>query len=203
MFTGIVEEIGTITQCEKRYPVQRLTIEGSRTVAGSAIGDSMSVDGVCLTIVEVKDNVCVVDVQEETLLRTTIGQYRVGTRVNLERALTPSTRMGGHYVQGHVDGLAIVRVWRQVGADWVLRIAVEDTALHRYIVPKGFIAINGISLTVASCDETYAVHVIPHTRKMTTLHTLRVGMHVNVEVDILAKYVESCMRASGVYDINR
>lgn len=194
MFTGIVEEIGQVVRCEKAYPVTQLTVKCNKCLEESAVGDSISVDGMCLTVVELQKDTFTVDVQQETRERTVVESYVPGTYVNLERALTPTTRMGGHYVQGHVDTTGIVRVWRREGADWVLRVAPRDTDIMRYVVSKGFITLNGISLTVTDCSDTFSAHIIPHTRDTTTLQYLRADQAMNIEVDVLAKYVESCIK---------
>jgi riboflavin synthase len=193
MFTGIVEEVGRITALTRRHPAARLTIAAERVCGDMQVGDSMAIDGVCLTVVEHSSSGFAVDVQQETLQRTTIGAYKPGGHVNLERAVQPHTRMGGHYVQGHVDGLGSITAWRQEGADWVLRLRVPGE-LQRYIVEKGFICVNGMSLTVVERGPQVAVHVVPHTRAVTALQYVVVGERVNIEVDVFAKYVESLMR---------
>ena len=193
MFTGIVEEIGTIAAFTRAFPVARLTIRASQVITDCKIGDSIAIDGVCLTVVASDAAGFSVEIQDETVQRTRVARYQPGQQVNLERALTPHSLMGGHYVQGHVDAVGTVRAWHQEGPDWVLRVAVP-AALSKYIVEKGFIAINGISLTVTDCRRDVAVHVIPHTRTMTTLAHTRVGDLVNIEVDVLAKYVESLLK---------
>ena len=148
MFTGIVEEVGVVERLVASDPAARLAIRAGRVTEGVAIGDSIAVDGVCLTVVGATGTVLQFDVQGETMKRAICGQYRAGTHVNLERALTPTSRMGGHYVQGHVDGTGVVQAWRREGADWVLRLRIPAPLL-RYVVEKGFAAVNGISLTVA------------------------------------------------------
>jgi len=193
MFTGIVEEIGTVAALTRGRPAARLSVHATDVTQAMRIGDSIAVDGICLTIVSFNPHGFAVEVQEETLARTRCARYRPGTRINLERALTPQSRMGGHYVQGHVDDVGTVRTWRQEGADWVLRVTVPP-ALRRYVVPKGFIALNGISLTVTECGAELGVHVIPHTRQVTTLADTRVGDPMNIEVDVIAKYVESLLQ---------
>ena len=191
MFTGIIEEIGVIESLSRRQPAARLKIKAARVLEGTRIGDSISVDGVCLTVTAMAAGSFSVDVQEETAQRTRFALYRAGMRVNLERALTPASRMGGHYVQGHVDATGTVRAWRQEGNDWVLRVRLP-AEVARYVVEKGFIALNGISLTVAARRSGECVmHIIPHTRAATTLADLRPGERVNIEVDVIAKYVES------------
>jgi len=193
MFTGIIEEIGVVSRFERKYPAACLTITAVLVIGDIKIGDSIAVDGVCLTVVSFDERSFSVDVQEESIQRSIFASYRSGSKVNLERAVTPATRLGGHYVQGHVDGVASVTSWHQEGNDWVLRITVTQQ-LQRYIVEKGFIAINGISLTVAGIHGGCAIHVIPLTREITTLQYLTVGSRVNIEVDIIAKYVESLVK---------
>jgi riboflavin synthase len=193
MFTGIVEEIGTVATLTHGHPAARLTVNATLVTQAMQIGDSIAVDGICLTIVAFDSRGFTVEVQAETLARTRCSQYRPGTRINLERALTPHSRMGGHYVQGHVDDVGVVRSWRREGADWVLRVSMPP-ALQRYVVIKGFVALNGISLTVTKCGAEIEVHVIPHTRQATTLADMRAGDLMNIEVDVIAKYVESLLK---------
>ncbi|MCX7847396.1 MAG: riboflavin synthase [bacterium] len=193
MFTGIVEEIGRVRAFMRGAPAARLRVEAARVLEGTRVGDSVAVDGVCLTVVALHSDGFEVDVQEETLRRTTLGEYIPGRYVNLERAVTPTSRMGGHYVQGHIDDVGVVTAWRPQGNDWVLRVRVP-VRLRRYIVEKGFLAVNGISLTVAGCQSDITFHIIPHTRAVTTLQYMRVGERVNLEVDVLAKYVEALVR---------
>jgi riboflavin synthase len=193
MFTGIIEEVGQVTAFTRRQPAGRLCIAAATVCTDMHVGDSIAVDGTCLTVVAHSDTGFEVDVQEETQRRTAMADYRQGTHVNLERALQPHSRMGGHYVQGHVDAVGTVRSWRQEGADWVVRVQVP-AELQRYIVAKGFICINGISLTVVDLTPQVSVHVVPHTRSMTTLQHITVGARVNIEVDVFAKYIEALMR---------
>ena len=190
MFTGIIEEVGEVSCVERAYPVTRLTVTAPLMCSDCGIGDSIAVDGACLTVISHDASAFTVEMQEETVARTIAGGYRAGSRVNCERAVTPVTRLGGHYVQGHIDTTGHVRVWRRDGADWVLRVAPRDHGIMAYVVEKGFIAVNGISLTVTSCGEDIATHIIPHTREVTTLSVMRVGDEVNLEVDVLAKYIE-------------
>jgi riboflavin synthase len=193
MFTGIIEEIGVVSRFERRHPAARLSVSASLVTQDMHIGDSIAVDGVCLTVISFESQSFTVEVQEETIDRTIFSSCRPGLQVNLERAVTPSTRLGGHYVQGHVDGIATVTSWHQEGNDWVLRCNVPQD-LRKYVVEKGFITVNGISLTVAGTHGGCAIHVIPHTRAVTTLQYLTVGARVNIEVDIIAKYVESLLK---------
>lgn len=193
MFTGLVEEVGRVAEVRRGGEAMRVRVQARRVCEGTRVGDSIAVDGICLTVVELTDDGFEVDVQEETVRRTTMGRCTPGQRVNLERALTPMSRMGGHYVQGHVDGVGVITAWHPEGRDWVLRVRVP-AELRRYIVEKGFLAVNGISLTVAACQPDIAFHIIPHTREITTLRYARAGDLVNVEVDVLAKYVEALVR---------
>lgn len=186
MFTGIVEELGSI----REVSLHRLVVTASKALEGAAVGDSISVNGACLTIVDLASDYFSVDLSEETLIRTNIGSLKGGDSVNLERALTPESRMGGHIVQGHVDGVGKVVELTGSSGSQVLRVAAPPE-LSRYIVEKGFIAIDGISLTVtAVADPTFSVAVIPYTAEQTVLRDRAVGDLVNLEIDIIAKYVE-------------
>jgi len=193
MFTGIVEEVGRIERIASSGMVRRVVVRATTVLEGTKIGDSISIDGACLTVVALCPGSFSVDVQQETLRRTVLGRYRPGSRVNLERALTPSSRMGGHYVQGHVDGMGTVVSWRQERGDWVLRVRIP-VSLKKYVVEKGFVAVNGVSLTAASCRGSVAFHLIPHTRGTTALQYLCPGDPVNIEVDVMAKYAESLLQ---------
>lgn len=191
MFTGIVEEAGRVQAVEARAEGRRLRIEAAQVLEDLRQGDSVSVSGVCLTAVDIDGSGFWVDVSRETLERTTLGEARAGTPVNLERAMPASGRLGGHIVQGHVDGTGVVRVMEERGGgDWWLEVeAPQEVA--RYLVYKGSVAVDGISLTVARVEgPVFAVAVIPHTWAHTTLKEARPGARVNLEVDILAKYVE-------------
>lgn len=191
MFTGIVEEAGRVQAVEARAEGRRLRIEAAQVLEDLRQGDSVSVSGVCLTAVEIDGSGFWVDVSRETLERTTLGEARAGTPVNLERAMPASGRLGGHIVQGHVDGTGVVRVMEERGGgDWWLEVeAPQEVA--RYLVYKGSVAVDGISLTVARVEgPVFAVAVIPHTWAHTTLRDARPGVCVNLEIDILAKYVE-------------
>lgn len=186
MFTGIVEEIGTV---ERAAP--RLRVRCARTLQGLAVDQSVNVQGVCLTVVARDDTAFECDVVEETRGRTTLAALAPDARVNLERAATPASALGGHFVQGHVDGTT--RLLAREGER--LRFVLEP-AWSSYVVEQGFIAIDGVSLTVASRgDHEFAIALIPHTASVTTLGALREGASVNVEVDILAKYVERLLSA--------
>jgi riboflavin synthase len=181
MYTGIVEEMGTVASLDG----PRLRIEADLVTSDAAIGDSLAVDGTCLTVVVLGDGWWEADVTDETFARTTLGRLAVGDRVNLERPVRASDRLGGHVVQGHVDGVGTV-----VAAAPDLRITVP-AELRRYVVHKGSITIDGISLTVAAVhDDGLSVALIPHTIAVTTIGTRRPGDGVNLEVDVTAKHVE-------------
>ncbi|HEY0080900.1 MAG TPA: riboflavin synthase [Pyrinomonadaceae bacterium] len=190
MFTGIIEELGRVRALEQRGEGVRLTVEARRVTEGTAEGDSVAVNGVCLTALDVRADSFAADGSRETLQRSTLGALRTGSVVNLERAVTPSTRLGGHIVQGHVDGRGRFLGAEEHGGSWTIRIAYPKE-LARYLVFKGSVAVEGISLTVAALFEDYfEVAVIPKTWKVTNLSTLRPGDSVNLEADIIAKYVE-------------
>lgn len=194
MFTGIVEELGEITGRDVLADAARLTIRGPVVTADAGHGDSIAVNGVCLTVAELlTDGQFTADVMAESLNRSNLGELRVGSRVNLERAAAVNSRLGGHIVQGHVDGTGQV-VSRTPSEHWeVVRIEVPDT-VARYIVEKGSITVDGISLTVSALGgeprDWFEVSLIPTTRELTTLGTAPVGTQVNLEVDVIAKYVE-------------
>jgi riboflavin synthase len=195
MFTGIVEERGRVASLERREPGARLAV-ACRTVASDARpGDSVAVNGVCLTVVERAPERLAFDVAPETLARTTLGRVAAGDQLNLERPLTLASRLGGHLVQGHVDAVGAVRSVESNGVGTRMRVAVPPS-LRGYIVEKGSIAVDGVSLTVAAADdEGFDVALVPHTLAVTTLGDRRPGDGVNLEADVLAKYVEGMMRS--------
>jgi riboflavin synthase len=190
MFTGIVEELGDVVAVEQLADAARLTVRGPEVSADARHGDSIAVNGVCLTVVTTADGTFTADVMRETLQRTGLGALRPGDPVNLERPLTLSARLGGHLVQGHVDGTGTV-LQRTPGEHWeVVRVALP-TELARYVVPKGSIAVDGVSLTVVEAGpDWFTVSLIPTTLALTTLGRAAPGTTVNLEVDVLAKYVE-------------
>jgi riboflavin synthase len=190
MFTGIVEELGHVVALEPGEASARLTVAGPLVTSDAAHGASIAVNGVCLTVVEHGDGQFTVDVMAETLDRSSLGGLAVGDRVNLERAMSAASRFGGHIVQGHVDGTAEI-VSRTPGDRWeVVRLTLPDP-LSRYVVEKGSITVDGVSLTVSALDDTtFSVSLIPTTLALTTLGHKGVGDTVNLEVDVLAKYVE-------------
>ncbi|MCT1443984.1 riboflavin synthase [Corynebacterium sanguinis] len=190
MFTGLVEEVGEVVALTKLDDAVRIAVRAPLVTADARHGDSIAVDGVCLTVVDNADGVFSADVMQETLDRSRFGSYVAGSRVNLERALAAGARMGGHIVQGHVDGVAQV-VSRTPSENWeVVRITLP-AGLARYVVEKGSITVNGTSLTVSAIGEDYfEVSLIPTTLSDTTAGSLATGEDVNIEVDIVAKYVE-------------
>lgn len=190
MFTGIVEERGTVGSVTPQRDAARITIRGRRVLDGTRPGDSIAVNGVCLTVVDLLDDAFTADVMAETLRRTSLADAAPGTPVNLERAARMDSRIGGHLVQGHVDGLATITSI-EPSENWTtMRFALPD-GLARYVVEKGSIAVDGVSLTVVDVDDSsFSVSLIPTTLAETILGTRRVGDHVNIEVDAMAKYVE-------------
>lgn len=195
MFTGIVEELGTVAALTPLGDSARFSIRGGTVTADARHGDSIAVNGVCLTVVEVDDDVFTADVMRESLDRSSLGALRVGDPVNLERAATLSTRMGGHLVQGHVDGVGRI-TGREPGEHWETVRFSLPAVLSRYVVEKGSITVDGISLTVSEVSaEHFAVGLIPTTLKLTTLGAKSVGDPVNLEVDVIAKYVEKLLGA--------
>ncbi|GAB3075158.1 riboflavin synthase [Corynebacterium aquatimens] len=190
MFTGLVEEVGSVEKLERLDNAVRLTVRGPKVTSDAQTGDSIAVDGVCLTVVECSDGVFSADVMQETLDRSRLGSYEIGSQVNLERALAAGARLGGHIVQGHVDGVGVLLA-RESTTHWdVLRFFLPKD-LSRYVVEKGSIAVNGTSLTVSAVGEDFfEVSLIPTTLAETTFGELSDGEPVNLEVDVVAKYVE-------------
>jgi riboflavin synthase len=195
VFTGIVEEVGTLVVREDQSDAAVLQIQAQRVLDGVALGDSIAVNGVCLTVTRVDGDVWSTDVMAETLSRSSLGTVTAGAPVNLERAVTPQTRLGGHMMQGHVDGVGAI-VGRIPGEHWeVVRIALPAD-LARYVVEKGSIAVDGVSLTVSAVSAAddpepwFEVSLIPTTLRETTLGARAPGEPVNLEVDVIAKYVE-------------
>ena len=194
MFTGLVEEIGVVEELEQLDDAVRIAVRAPKVTEDAAPGDSIAVDGVCLTVVDNVDGTFTADVMRETLDRSRLGTYEAGAKVNLERALAAGQRMGGNIVQGHVDGVAEV-VSRTPSEHWdVVRFTLPKQ-LERYVVEKGSIAVNGTSLTVSAVGEGYfEVSLIPTTLRETTAGALAPGDPVNLEVDIVAKYVEKMVQ---------
>lgn len=192
MFTGIVEELGTVESIEEQADAMRLTVRGPVVVADARPGDSIAVDGCCLTVTAHDAETFTADVMKETLDKTALGALRPGSRVNLERAATLQTRMGGHLVQGHVDAVGDV-AGRSPSEHWEVVEITLPPDLAPYLVPKGSITVDGVSLTVVGVDDergSFTVSLIPETLERTTLGRKSTGEPVNLEVDVVAKYVE-------------
>jgi riboflavin synthase len=196
MFTGLIEELGKVRSVEQRGEGARVVVEASIVTAGTLEGDSIAVNGVCLTAIDVRAGSFSADGSRETLQRSTLGRLRAGSVVNLERAVTPQTRLGGHIVQGHVDGRGRFLSAEEHGGSWTVRVAYPPE-MARYMVFKGSIAVEGISLTVAGLtSEYFEIAVIPKTWAATNLSRLRASDEVNLEADIIAKYVERMLALS-------
>ena len=194
MFTGLVEEIGVVEEMQQLDDAIRIAVRAPKVTEDATPGDSIAVDGVCLTVVDNANGTFTADVMRETLDRSRLGTYQTGSEVNLERALAAGQRMGGHIVQGHVDGVAEV-VSRTPSEHWEVVRFTLPRQLSRYVVEKGSIAVNGTSLTVSAVGEGYfEVSLIPTTLRETTAGTLAPGDPVNLEVDIVAKYVEKMVQ---------
>ncbi len=193
MFTGIVEETGHVVEATPT----RIVIRAHAVLEGTRIGDSIAVNGACLTVVQLRDDTFAVDVTPETLRRTNLGDVAPGSVVNLERAAALGDRIGGHMVQGHVEATGSVVAKEPEGESVMVRFnAPRD--IMRYVVPKGFIAVDGISLTVVQCDSSsFTVSVIPYTLAHTVLGNRRVGDRVNLESDVIARYVERLLQGAG------
>ena len=201
MFTGLVEEVGRITQITKNGDSMRLSIKAQSVLKDMEIGDSIAVNGICLTVTEHSGSIFAVDVMPETVYRTGLKRVFVGSGVNLERAMAANGRFGGHIVSGHIDGVARLVAKRELD-NAVYFTFKYPSILQRYLVAKGSITIDGISLTIADLkpavangEAEFTVSIIPHTLRVTNLGERKVGDLVNIEVDILAKYVESILGA--------
>jgi riboflavin synthase len=191
MFTGVVEEVGEVRAISRG----RLNIEAFEVTKGTKRGDSISVNGACLTVIAISDRSFDVEVMPETVRRTNLSRLNYGDKVNLERALPADGRFGGHFVQGHVDDVGKVMSMKPEEGAYIARISVP-AHLIRYIVSKGFIAVDGVSLTVTECDDFFfSVSLVDFTRKHSTLGIIRPGDAVNLEVDIIAKYVEKLQKS--------
>ena len=193
MFTGLVEEAGEIVSVKRGKKSTELTVRAATVHRGLRKGASLAVNGACLTTVRKRGALLGFDVLEETLRVTNLQYVRAGDVVNLERPMRADARLGGHVVLGHVDGVGVVRRWEQVGKDWVLEVNVPKP-LMRYLIYKGSVAVDGISLTVADVGRGWIrIWIIPHTRDVTNLRQRRAGDHVNLEADVLGKYVEQLL----------
>lgn len=193
MFTGIIEELGKIQTLEKRGDGAKILVSAEIVTKDTNEGDSIAVNGVCLTALEITANSFSADVSQETLNRSTLGSLNLGSVVNLERAVTPSTRLGGHIVQGHVDARGKFLSATQSGDFWTVRVSYPKE-IGQYLVYKGSISVEGISLTIANLtDDYFEIAVIPKTWQLTNLSSLKQGNAVNLEADVIAKYVERIM----------
>ncbi len=194
MFTGLIEELGTIADVGSLADGRRIRVAASVVTSDLKNGDSIAVNGVCLTALDVHRSGFFADISPETLSRTTLGKLGAGARVNLERSVTPNTRLGGHIVQGHVDGCGEFLAAEANGDFWTVTVGFPRD-LGRYFVHKGSVAVDGISLTIAELNETnFQIAVIPKTWEMTDLSTLKQSDSVNLEVDVIAKYVERMLQ---------
>ena len=190
MFTGIIEELGRVRSIEPRGENAYIMIEARIVTEGTNHGDSIAVNGVCLTALDIHDDSFAADVSRETLHRSTLGNLKPGASVNLERSVTPATRLGGHIVQGHVDARGQFVSVEDHGESWTVRISFAPE-IARYLVFKGSVAVEGISLTIANlADDYFEVAIIPKTWEVTNLSHLKPGDNVNLEVDVIGKYVE-------------
>lgn len=197
MFTGIIEGLGTVKLLSRAAGGMRMGVEADFPMEKIRVGDSVAVSGTCLTVVDFQKNIFEVDIAPETLSKTTLGQTKVGDRVNLERALSLGDRLGGHLVSGHIDGVGVVEAKRPVANATIFVFGVPE-ALSRYIIQKGSIAVDGISLTVNVCNRTsFEVSIIPHTAEITTMGFKKVGDPVNIETDMIGKYVERLTQHFG------
>jgi riboflavin synthase len=199
VFTGIVEEIGTVRTVARKGDVTRLDLAARLTLEGSEVGASVAVSGVCLTVVERGPDGLVFEMGPETLARTSLGTLRAGSSVNLERPLRFGGALGGHLVLGHVDGTGTVEAVSRVESTARVRIAFHDRGLAPLLIPQGSVAVDGVSLTVALLDDAaFEVMLIPHTLAVTTLGQLSTGQPVNVETDVIGKYVQRSLVVRGV-----
>ncbi len=197
MFTGIVEELGKVVSLERSGAGGRIAVHARKVLEGTAPGDSILVNGACLTVSGISAAQVEMDLLGETLSRTNLGSLRPGDTVNLERALTPESRLGGHFVVGHVDGTGTITRFERAGEDWVLEVEAPSEIVAK-LSPKGSVAVDGISLTVVSIAERrFTVHIIPHTLRATNLKARKPGEKVNIEIDIFARYLHDFLTRQG------
>jgi riboflavin synthase len=198
MFTGIIQGLGTLKAIRQAGQGLVFTIHPDFFIKDPQEGESIAVNGVCLTATTISEDIFRVDVSPETLSRTTLSGLRVGDRVNLERALRPSDRLGGHLINGHVDGIGEVIEEEYLSQFTLFTIAIPES-LDRYIIEKGSVAVDGISLTVNSCSKgRFSVAIIPHTAKLTTMGLRKKGNKINIEVDLIGKYIEKLVLAGHI-----
>ncbi len=201
MFTGLVEEAGTVEKIERKTRAIELIVRSNVCARDVKLGDSIAVNGCCLTVTRIKSagkqKLLQFDLLQETWNRTSFANVKPGSRVNLERSLRVGDRMGGHYVTGHIDGVGKITRWEQSGQDYILEISAR-AAIMRYVIFKGSIAVDGISLTVAEVSKNkFVLWIIPHTREVTALQDRKAGDIVNLEADLFGKYVEKFANASS------
>ena len=202
MFTGIIEEIGEVLAAEKMQDGVRITVSARKVLDDLKPDDSISIDGACQTVIRCNARSFTVEAVGETVQKTTLGSFRSGRRVNLERALTLQTRLGGHLMQGHINGTARITQWFARGENYFLEVEIPDQ-LTSYCIPEGSIALDGISLTIARMENNrVGISIIPHTVKCTTLQEKKVGDLMNVEVDVIARYVQQFLNETGSSDLN-
>lgn len=193
MFTGLIEGTGTLQRIDRQGPDARMVIQANYPLVQLTLGESIAVDGACLTVISFQDKVFTVDVSAETFTRTTLGKKALGCQLNLERALRLGDRLGGHLVAGHVDGIGVLAERYHEGRSLRLLFRISSD-LSRYTIAKGSIAINGISLTINGCgDDYFDVNIVPHTARETTIDQLQLGDEVNLETDLIGKYVEKML----------
>jgi riboflavin synthase len=198
MFTGLIEEIGIIKSIKQKDGSVIFTVQGKKTVKSLRIDHSIAVEGVCLTVIKRTEKTFDVQAVEETLKKTTFGNLKAGSPVNLERPLLPSDRLGGHFVLGHVDGLGRVTSLKTLESSWIFWIQAPKK-FSQHLIPVGSIAVNGVSLTMAEVKtNSFAVSIIPHTMEVTTFRLLKSGDTVNLEFDVLGKYVERLFEVRGI-----
>jgi len=197
MFTGIIVEMGKVTAVEKRGGILNLSIRAGEVIKDAHIGDSISVNGVCLTVVDIKDSNMKFELSEETLRASNLGLLKLGDSVNLEPSLRAGSKLGGHFVLGHVDGVGRIKSKTQMGDAFKLEIGVSEGMMN-FLVEKGSVAVDGISLTVVDIlKDSFTVVIIPHTAMLTTVGSKGPGDTINVEVDIIGKYVSRLLRKGG------
>ena len=193
MFTGIIEGVGEVRNIRLTGVEATITVKVPQSLSDCHEGDSISVDGVCLTITGVRGESFTLDVSAETLKRSTLGALTQGAKVNLERALRLSDRIGGHLVSGHVDGTGVIEKIEKVQRSWIVQIRL-DPSLSRYLIEKGSIAVDGISLTITTCmGDSFTVIIIPQTASLTTILQKKAGDKVNIEIDMISKYIEKLL----------
>jgi riboflavin synthase len=197
MFTGIVAELGSVKEIQRSSQAGVLTIAASQVLSDGNVGDSIAIDGVCLTITDLPHDSFTADVSAETLRHTTLGNLKPGDSVNLENPLRLTDRLGGHLVLGHVDEVGTISGWQDEGTSSLMRVSISQEAM-RYVVYKGSVCVDGVSLTISNLfDDSFEVALIPHTKQVTTLGHKRVGAHVNIEVDLLGRYIERLLTYSS------